>query len=184
MRAFCKEEKDSEAMRKEFLEVGEIVTIHGVKGYFRLYPWCDDGDLDDVKFMYLDHGNVKYEVEDVKPHKNVYLVKWKGIDTPEEAVKLRGQTVYMHRNDIPMAEGDYFIQDLEGLSVVDKDDPGHCFGILSEVARTGANDIYCVKAEDGTETWIPAIPEVIDEVDLTNGVLRIFPMKGLFDDAD
>ena len=89
-------------MRKEFLEVGEIVTIHGVRGYFRLYPWCDDGDLDDAKFMYLDHGNVKYEVEDVKPHKNIYLIKWKGIDTPEEAVRLRGQVVYMHRDDIPM----------------------------------------------------------------------------------
>lgn len=185
MRAFCKQEKDTrKAMRKEFLEVGEIVTIHGVKGYFRLYPWCDDGDLDGAKFMYLDDGKARYEVEDVKPHKNIYLIKWKGIDTPEEAVKFRGKTVYMRRDDIPMGEGDYFIQDLEGLSVVDRDDPGRRYGVLKEVARTGANDIYCVKADDGAETWVPAIPDVIDEVDLERGVLRIFPMKGLFDDAD
>ncbi len=117
-------------MRKEFLEVGEIVTIHGVRGYFRLYPWCDDGDLDDAKFMYLNHGNVKYEVEDVKAHKNVYLVKWKGIDTPEEAVKLRGQTVYMHRNDIRWPRATILFRIWRVSPVVDKDDPGIVSGFF------------------------------------------------------
>ena len=82
-----------------------------------------------------------------------------------------------------MKKGDYFIQDIIGLKVVDSVN-GTCFGEVFDVASTGANDIYDVKDENGKETWIPAIPQVIDKVDIDGGTLYIIPMKGLFDDED
>ncbi len=170
-------------MKKQFLEVGEIVTVHGLKGDLRLYPWCDLGDIERSIRMYLDeNGEQEYRVQYAKPHKNVYLVKLKGIDTPEEARKFIGKILYMNRNDIKLEKGQYFIQDLIGLKVLDGEN--NEYGEISDVASTGANDIYCVRSADSKETWIPAIPQVIDKVDIDGGVLYITPMKGLFDDED
>lgn len=171
-------------MRKEFLEVGEIVTTHGIRGDMRLYPWCDPGDVERAKKVYFDeNGAEEFSVKYIKPHKNVYLVKLKGIDTPEDARKFIGKTLYMNRNDIPMEKGEYFIQDIIGLKVIDSEN-GTVYGEVYDVAATGANDIYCVRDADKKETWIPAIPQVIDKVDIDSGVLYIIPMKGLFDDED
>lgn len=171
-------------MVKQFLEIGEIVTTHGIRGDLRLYPWCDDGDLDRIKNVYMDDkGNGKTEVSYIKPHKNVYLLKIKGIDTPEDGRKYIGRTVYADRNDIPIKKGEYFIEDLIGLDVVDFDDPETLYGQLYDVAQTGANDIYCVKSE-GRETWIPAIPSVVKKTDVAGGKMYITPLKGLFDDED
>ena len=171
-------------MRKEYLEVGEIVTTHGIKGDMRLYPWCDPGDVERAARMYLDgKGEQEFRVQYVKPHKNVYLVKFKGIDSPEDARKFIGKVIYMKRGDIPVKKGEYFIQDIIGLKVMDSES-GICYGEVFDVASTGANDIYDVKDENGRETWIPAIPQVIDSVDIDGGILSITPMKGLFDDED
>lgn len=171
-------------MQKEYLEVGEIVTIHGLRGDLRLYPWCDPGDVERAARMYLDeNGTTEYRVQYVRPHKNVYLVKLKGVDTPEDARKFIGKVLYMNRKDIPMKKGQYFIQDIIGLKVTDAE-TGFCYGEVYDVASTGANDIYCVRDESGKETWIPAIPQVIAEVDLVSEMLKITPMKGLFDDED
>lgn len=82
-----------------------------------------------------------------------------------------------------MKKGEYFIQDIIGLKVVDSAS-GICYGEVFDVASTGANDIYDVRNENGGETWIPAIPQVIDKVDIDGGFLSITPMKGLFDDED
>ncbi|MBR5873096.1 MAG: 16S rRNA processing protein RimM [Oscillospiraceae bacterium] len=171
-------------MKKQFLEVGEIVTVHGIRGDMRLYPWCDPGDIERSARMYMDeNGETEYRVQYAKPHKNVYIVKLKGIDSPEEARKYIGKVLYMNRNDIPMKKGDYFIQDIIGLKVVDSEN-GTVYGEVTDVASTGANDIYCVRGADNNETWIPAIPQVIDSVDVDGGILSITPMKGLFDDED
>ena len=167
-------------MRKEFLEVGEVVAAHGVRGEMRVYPWCDPGDLEAAKNLYFDKGALSFKVERARPHKNIYIVKLSGVDTPEEAIKLRGKIAYMRRSEIPLGEGDYFIQDLLGLKVLDAD-TGEEYGELSDVAPTGANDVYCVRRPSGEEVWIPAIRSVIVNTDLDEGRMMIRPMKGLFD---
>ncbi len=86
----------------------------------------------------------------------------------------------MDRNDVELDEGSYFIADLIGLTVVDSRD-GKVYGILSDVTETGANDVYHITDEDGRLLLIPAIPEVVDEVDIENGVMKITPLNGLFE---
>ena len=70
-----------------------------------------------------------------------------------------------------------------GLKVVDIDD-GHLYGELTQVSPTGANDVYYIRFADGKERLIPAIPQVVLEVDLDGGVMKIRPLEGLFDDED
>lgn len=171
-------------MQKQYLEIGEIVAVHGIKGDLRLYPWCDPGDAERAARVYLDeNGTEELRAIYIKPHKNVYLVKLKGVDSPEEGRKFIGKTLYMNRRDIPIKKGEYFIQDIIGLKVVGSADE-HSYGVITDVAATGANDIYCVEDEKKKETWIPAIPQVIDRVDIEGGTLYITPMEGLFDDED
>ena len=95
---------------------------------------------------------------------------------------MRERVLYINRADVTLAPGEYFFQDLQGLRVEDAD-CGKVYGELTDVSRTGANDVYHVKTGNG-EVLIPAIPDVIIHTDVEGGVMRIRPNKGLFDDAD
>ena len=101
------------------------------------------------------------------------------VTTPEQAERLRGQILYMHRDDVELEEGVYFIQDLIGLSVLDADS-GEVYGELTDVLQTGANDVYEVTGTERT-ILIPAIPDVIIETNLEAGTMRIRPLEGLLD---
>ena len=82
-----------------------------------------------------------------------------------------------------LEEGEYFIQDLIGLEVVDAD-TGESYGKLSDVSQTGANDVYHISKPGEKEKYIPAIKQVVIETDVDGGVMKIRPLKGLFDDED
>jgi len=109
------------------------------------------------------------------------LVKLEGVDTVAEAEALRGRILYLHRDDVKLEPGRYFIQDLLGLRIVDAD-TGELYGELTDVSATGANDVYHMRYRDGREILIPAIPQVIAQIDTDGGVLRLRPMPGLLDD--
>lgn len=169
---------------KQFIETGKIVTTHGLKGEVKVYPWSDSPEeLAEYRTVYLEHGRRKFTVERARIQQNMVLLKLEGIDTIEQAVQLRGKIVYLDREDIPLEPGQFLIQDLIGLEVLDIDD-GRRYGTLSDVRSTGANDVYHIRFEDGKERLIPAIPEVVCEIDVENGVMRIRPLRGLFDDAN
>ena len=77
----------------------------------------------------------------------------------------------------------YFVQDMLGLTVLDAD-TGRRYGLLTEVMPTGANDVYQVTGDDKVNYLVPAIPDVIVDVDIDGGIMKIRPMRGIFDDAD
>ncbi|MCI8361087.1 MAG: 16S rRNA processing protein RimM [Clostridiales bacterium] len=171
-------------MRKPYLETGRIVGTHGVRGELRVQPWSDNpAFLTGFDGFYLDgRGEKRLEAERVRPHGNVVLLKARGVDTIEEAEKLRGKVLYIDRSAVRLEEGRYFIQDLIGCKVVDADS-GETLGSLSDVSETGANDVWHVKRE-GEEYLVPAIPDVIVEVDLDKEIIVLRPLKGIFDHAD
>ncbi len=165
---------------KKYLEIGKIVSVFGVRGEVKVEPWCDSPDfLCEFETLYYKSGTPVL-IERSRVHKNQALLKIKGVDSPEEGVKLRGRVLYMDRDDVELEEGCYFQQDLIGLEVKDSA-TGELYGRLSEVLQTGANDVYEVTDDEGGKKYLPAIPEVIDKVDLENGVLLITPLEGLFD---
>lgn len=169
---------------KKFLEIGEIVGTHGVRGEVRVYPWADSPEfLLNFKILYFDEGRINIEINNARVHKNIVIMKLEGIDTIEDAQKLRSKTLWMDRNDVTLPEDTFFIQDILGIDVVDADS-GKRYGILSEVSATGANDVYHIKGDNGKETLIAAVPSVIIQTDIEDCVMKIRPLKGTFDNED
>jgi len=164
-----------------YLEIGQIVNIFGIKGMLKVKPFTDDiNRFDELKKIYIKTKNNKeeYEIEQVKYHKNMVLIKLKGIETPEQANLLRDSYLIIDREDAkPLEENTYYIVDLIGLQVYT--DEGNLLGILEDIFNTGSNDIYVVKDELGKQILLPAIREVIKEVDIENKKIIVHLIKGL-----
>ena len=168
---------------KQFLEACKIVGTHGIKGDLRVQSWCDSpAVLCGLKTLFLDNkGKEPVTVTMAKAHKNIVLMHINGVDTVQAADTVRNKILYLNRDDITLDDGDFFIEDLIGLPVLDVD-TGAEYGTLSDVSFTGANDVYHIKSQSGKEYLIPAIPEVVIETDTHNSVMKIRPIKGIFDE--
>lgn len=170
-------------MKKQFLEVGQIVGTHGVRGTMRVKPWSDDSDfLSDFKRVYLDKGETELKVSSAKAHGNVTLLDIKGVDSIEKAEGLRGKVLMVNRDDIALPEGRYFVDELIGCVVTDAD-TGENLGTITDVSKTGANDVWHI-TRDNTEYLVPAIPSVIVSVDVEKEAAVLRPLKGIFDDEN
>lgn len=170
-------------MKKDFLEVGKFVGTHGVRGMVRIQPWSDDGEfLTGFKNFYLNGGKAKIEMDKITPHGNVVIAAVKGVDSIDDAEKLRGQVLYISRDDAHLPEGRYFVSEIIGAEVFDAD-TDTLLGTLSDVSPTGANDVWHIKSGE-KEYLVPAIPDVIVNVDIDNDKIVIRPLKGIFDDED
>lgn len=171
-------------MKKQYLDSGKIVGTHGIKGEVRIEPWCDSPEfLCAFKKLYLDESGQTFIEVKSRPHKNITLAKIKGVDSIEEAEKFRGKIVYINRADITLDEGVNFVQDLIGLEVKDAEN-GTVYGKITDVLRTGANDVYEITDSNNKKYLAPVIDEVIEEINVDGGFVLIHPMKGIFDDED
>lgn len=167
----------------KFLEAGQIVGTHGVRGEVRVQPWCDSPQqFATFKKLYWDKEGKQPVKLRARPHKNVALALLEGVDTVEKAQVLRGKMLYVDRKDLKLPKGHYLVQDLIGLTVVDAD-TGETYGTLTDVSQTGANAVYHMTTDKG-EVLIPAIPDVVIEIDFKKDILRLRPMKGLLDDDE
>lgn len=171
-------------MKKEFLEAGKIVGTHGVAGMVRIQSWCDSNEFF-CKFKKLfigSDGSGELTVSNARPHGNVVIAKLKGFDNIDAAETLRNKVVYVNRKQMKLEEGVYLIQDLIGCSVFDIDTDAF-LGKISDVSKTGANDVWHIE-NDGKEYLIPKIDDVVKSVDIDNDKVLIKPLKGVFDDED
>ena len=170
-------------MLKQYLEIGQIVSTHGVKGELRVNPWCDTPEfMKKFKTLYFDkNGEKAVKVLACRPHGNVVILQLEDINTVEEAQKLRNKILFMSRKDAKLKKGDWFIQDLIGCTVYDADDNAKIYGTLTDVAQTGANDIWYIE-NNNKEYIIPAIKDVVINVDVENESVYIRPLRGIFDE--
>ncbi len=170
-------------MKKQYLECGRIVSTHGVRGEVKVEPWCDSPDfLLDFDAFYVGKEQKEMQVEGARVHKTMVLLKLCGVDTPEQGMALRGKMLFIDRSKVSLEEGEYFVQDLIGLSVYDADD-GRLYGRLVEVSQTGANDVYHIRFEDGKIGLVPKIPQVVLGIDIEGGRMEIRPLPGLFEEG-
>lgn len=171
-------------MKKQYLESGRIVGTHGIYGEVRIEPWCDSPEfLCAFKKLYLDaEGKEFFEVKS-RPHKNITLCKINGVESVEAAEKLRGKIIYINRDDVQLEDGVNFVQDIIGLEVKDCDS-GFVYGKITDVIRTGANDVYEITDENKNVYLAPVIDEVIVKKNVDEGFVLIKPMKGIFDDEN
>lgn len=166
---------------KKYLEAAKIVSVHGVHGEVNAQVWCDTPEvLCRLKRLYSKSGDTAFDIIRARPKSDTMAVlKIKGIDTPETAQKLRNTVLYADRDDFSLPEGSYFIQDLLGLECRAED--GEILGKVSDVMETGANDVYEITKDD-KKYYIPAIPSVILNVDISSGIMTVYKMEGLFDE--
>lgn len=170
-------------MKQRFLECGKIVAVHGLRGDVKVQCWGDPDELCSFDTLFFNKGETPAVVEKARTQKNMVLLKLVGVDTPEQAQALRGKMLYIDREKDTLAEGQYYIQDLMDLRVLDADD-GHLYGIVCDITETGANDVYHILFEDGSIRLIPAIPQVIIRIDTDAGEMIIRPLAGLFEDEE
>ena len=114
----------------------------------------------------------------MKYHKNMVLVKFKGIDKVEDAELLRNFYLEVDReNAIELEEGEYFIADLLGMNVLTEENEE--LGKLEDVFNAGSSDIYVVKTEEGKQILLPAISEVVKEINLKENKIIVHLLEGL-----
>lgn len=168
---------------ENLLRVGVISSTHGIKGEVKVFPTTDDSArFKQLKKVILDTGReqIDLEIEGVKFFKNMVILKFKGYDSIDEIEKYKGRDLLITRDlAVELGPDENFITDLIGLLVV-KDD-GEELGTLTDVIKTGANDVYEVRMGDGREVLLPAIKECVLNVDLEKGTITVHMMDGLLD---
>ena len=163
------------------LEIGQIVNTFGIKGIVKVKPFTDDiKRFDNLKTVYIEKNNTQkeYEIEEVKYHKDMVLIKFKGVDTVEQAELLRNAYLTISRDSAEkLEEGRYYIVDMLGLEVYT--DEQVLLGILDDIFNTGSNDIYVVKDKQGKQILLPAIQDVIKQIDMENRKMIVHLLPGL-----
>ena len=166
---------------EQFLQVGIITSPHGVRGEVKVFPTTDDARrFKKLKEVILDEKRTQrtLEIEQVKFFKNMVILKLKGIESMNDADKLRNVPLLIPREQaVKLKPGEYFICDLIGLQV--SDESGTLLGTLTEVIQTGANDVYVVQMENGKEVLIPNIKECIIKVSLEENSMTVHLLEGL-----
>ncbi|MBQ8042776.1 MAG: 16S rRNA processing protein RimM [Clostridia bacterium] len=161
----------------DLIEFGKIVNTHGLKGEVKVYSYTDnEANILKLKKVYID--GTKYDVQSIKPFKNMFIMKLKGIDVIEDTKILIDKMCFREivQGESNDEEG-YFVKDLVGIHVVDEDN--RTIGTLKEVFNTGANDVYEVVLEDGKSIYLPAIKQVVKKIDIDSKTMVVQIMEGL-----
>lgn len=164
----------------DWVVLGEIGRVHGLQGWLKLISFTSpmENILDYSQF----HANIggkttQLELDEHRLSNKALLVHFKGYDDPETARLLTGTGLAIARSELPpLASGEFYWHQLEGLKVVNQH--GECFGHVSHLLETGANDVLVVAADsesiDDRERLIPyLLDSVISEVDLNNETIRV-----------
>lgn len=166
---------------EDFLQIGVITKTHGVHGEVKVFPTTDDPRrFKRLKEVFVEtKGGMKIlEPESVKFFKNMVILKFKGLDTPE-AVYVYNQCKLLvsRENAVKLQKDEYFIADLIDLQVIDEEEKK--IGLVEDVLQTGANDVYVIRMEDGKELLLPAIKDCVLEINVKDGYMKVHIMEGL-----
>ena len=163
-------------MKLQYLQAGEIVTTHGVRGELKVLPWSDGPEfLTDFDRVRID-GTV-YKVQACRVQKTCNLLKLLGVDTMEDAQALRGKTVEVYRED---ADPDaIFVDELIGVAVVAD---GMQIGQIVDVLDYPGNKVYVIRGE--YEYMIPAVKQFVLATDIDAGVMQVKLIEGMRTDEN
>jgi 16S rRNA processing protein RimM len=163
----------------EYLVVGFLRRPHGISGELLMDVHTDFPErLKTGKTVFVGDDYQPMVIASRRPHASGMLVRFRGIKSPEEAGMYRNTWVYVPTANRPvLPEGEYYHHQLIGLNVVT--DEGRDLGVLADILETGANDVYVVRAVDGNEMLLPAIPPVVLEVSLADRQMRVHLLEGL-----
>lgn len=168
-------------MKQEYFEIGQIVNTFGIKGFVKIVPFTDDlerfEELESV-FVVKQKQLIEMQIEEVKYHKNLVLVKFKGIEDINMAEKYKGCYIKIKReNARKLPKDTYFIADLIGMDVYDED--GNLLGKVDDIFNNKSHDVYVIKDDLGKQILLPSTKEVIKDVDVENNKIIVHLIDGL-----
>ena len=167
------------------LKVGKIVNTHSLKGEVKV---ISSTDFEEERFkkgskLLITRGNQlirEVVVESYRNHKNFLLVKFEGIDSVEEAEKLKNLQIKIDSDEVgELEENEFYFHEIIGCEVFDENDKN--LGEIIDILTPGANDVWVIKGENGKEILIPYIEDVVKQIDITNKKVNIEVMEGLID---
>ncbi|MBP1907326.1 16S rRNA processing protein RimM [Paenibacillus turicensis] len=169
---------------QQFLTVGKIVNTHGIRGDLKVLL---NTDFPDVRFapksnLSLFHpesgAKVDVKVAASRPLKGMYLVRFEGFDNINLVEKFKGYEIKVTKdNTVPLEEGEYYYHQIIGCRVVGDD--GADLGVIEEILRPGANDVWTVKMPNGKPLLLPVIDDVVLDVDVEQKIVKVHLMEGL-----
>lgn len=163
-------------MKNQFLEAGQIVNTHGIKGEVKIVSWCDSPDfLCEFDTLYIDEK--PFHVTQSRVHKGSVIAKLAGINDIDAAMAMKNKVVLIDRSDVELPDGRHFLADLMGLEVRDADS-GAVYGVISDILTLPSNEVYVVRG-NGREYMIPAVDEFLVETDLEGGFIRVRLIEGM-----
>ena len=163
-------------MKLQYIEAGEIVTTHGVRGEVKVLCWLDDPEML-CEFDRCRIDGREYTMEQVRVQKTCNLVKLEGIDTMEDAQAMRGKTLQLYREDID--DEVIFAAELIGMEVISE---GESIGKITDVLDYPGNSVYVVKG--AYEYMIPAVKQFILDTDMDANKMQVKLIKGMRSDED
>ncbi len=163
----------------EFLLIGKLRKPHGLRGEISMEVWTEFPErLRSGRTVYVgsDYGPIK--VRSVRSHDRFLLITFQGIDTLELAGTMRNKWVYVCADQVPpLSEGEYYHHQIVGLQVIS--DEGQLLGLVADILETGTNDVLVIHPGKGQDILLPYIDEVILEIDLKGGLIKVHPLPGL-----
>ena len=167
-----------------YLVVGTLRRSHGIRGDLLVEVITAFPErLKPGTYVYVGEKKLALKITRRRPHNQGLILGFEGISTAEATVKYRAQTIYVRAEDRPpLPEGEYYHHQIIGLNVVDE--AGSELGVVTEIIETGANDVYVVKNAAGREILLPALKEVLLEVNLDTRTMRVHLLPGLADEGN
>ena len=163
-------------MKLPFIQAGEIVTTHGVRGEVKVLPWSDGPDFL-CEFERIRIEGKTYEIENCRIQKTCNLLKISGVDTVEDGQALRGKIVEVFREDVP--EGLIFADELIGMEVISD---GENLGKIADVLDYPGNKVYVVEGKHSY--MIPAVKQFVISTDLERNEMQVTIIEGMRTDED
>lgn len=166
-----------------YLAVGYLRRAHGVRGEILLDILTDFPErLQPKEQLFVGDQHLPMTLATRRGHAKGLLVSFEGIQDRDEVGHFRNKYVYVLAEDRPsLPEGEYYHHELLGLQVVNEE-TGETMGELVDIIKTGANDVYVVKSDSGSEILLPAIPDVIRDIDPDRRQMNIRLLPGLIDE--
>ncbi len=169
----------------EYLHIAVLTSPHGVKGEMKAKILSDLPDrLAGLEEVYLFSPNAKQnlgkrKIESVRGAAHD-LVKLAGVESREEAEKLKGTYLSLSRAEaMPLAEGQYYITDLIGMRVADHN--RGLIGTLKDVLDTPSGDLFVIKREGAKDLLLPIRGGALSEVDFAEGIIQVQLPEGLWE---
>jgi len=165
--------------RPRFLAIAHVLRPWGVRGEVKAEILTEDPDrFQWLETIYLEPDFQAHRLESARLHGGAVCLKLADCNDRDAAELLRGRTVYVPIEDaLPLEEGEFWVHQILGLEVWSTD--GQLLGVVQEVLDTSANDVYVVRSQQGREVLIPALMDVVLDIDLESGRMLVRLPEGL-----